>query len=295
LKCKYPLAGMFSTQVDGGCSVEGVIRQDGGVHGVIQRVEYDWWRNGAGDAVGSPDIVVDRVAGFPALAEKDLLPALKIKEEIEGAGFDAFERGIKIGFWILRKTIFEDAQGLRSIELRDEWVRERSEAGVQLRGEIGGMELAKELVRGVIGEAHVGAEEDLVKNRSSQKVGHLLLFHDIARESQGMAAAGEDEAGDAAVDGGQESEFALFEVDFHVAAAEFDTVGGHQLVGGSGIETQGIERVVEFVRRRRGGGRDGRRKETPQDRKCHTWPHARSVVTFGMAEQGRAGSFEEAD
>ena len=116
---------------------------------------------------------------------------------------------------------------------------------------------------------------------------HLLLFDDIARESQGMAAAGEDEARGAAVEGGQESEFAFFEVDFNVAAAEFDTVGGRELVGGSGIDAQGIERVVEFVRRLLGGGRDGRRNETPQDEKCHPWPHARSVVTFGMAEQGR--------
>jgi hypothetical protein len=44
-----------------------------------------------------------------------------------------------------------------------------------------------------------------------------------------------------------------------------------------------------------GGRRDGRRNETPQDEKCHTWQHLRSVVTFGMAEQGRAGSVEEAD
>ena len=115
LKCEYPLAGTFSAHVDGGCGVEGVVRQDGCVHGVIQRVEYSGWRNGAGDAVGSPNIVVDRVAGFPALAKEHLLLPLKIEEEIEGAGFDAFERGIKIGLWILRKAIFEDAQGLRSI------------------------------------------------------------------------------------------------------------------------------------------------------------------------------------
>jgi len=36
-----------------------------------------------------------------------------------------------------------------------------------------------------------------------------------------------------------------------------------------------------------GGGRDRRRNETPQDEECHPWLHARSVVTFGMAEQGR--------
>src|SRR5580700_11440519 len=175
---------MFSAHVDGCRGVQGVVRQDGCFHGVVQRVEYDWRRNGAGDAIGSPNIVVDRVAGFPGLTEKDLLLPLKIEEQIEGAGIDAFDRGIKIRLWILRKVIFEDAQGLRSIEVRHEGVRERSEIGVQLRGEIGGMELAEEIVRGVIGEAHVGAEEYLVKNRSSQKMRHLLLFDDIARESQ---------------------------------------------------------------------------------------------------------------
>src|SRR5271156_3084997 len=116
LKCKQPLAGIFSAHVDDCRGVQGVVRQDGCFHGVVQGVEYDWRRNGAGDAVGSPNIVVDRVAGFPGLAEKDLLLPLKIEEQIEGAGIDAFDRGIKIRLWILRKVIFEDAQGLRSIE-----------------------------------------------------------------------------------------------------------------------------------------------------------------------------------
>lgn len=195
----------------------------------------------------------------------------------------------------MREAIFENAQGLRSVELRDERVRERSEGGVQLRREIGRMELAKEIVGGVIGEAHVGAEEYLVQNGSSQKMCHLLFFHDIARESQGMAAAGEDEACDMAIDRSQESEFAFFEVDLHVPAAEFDAVSCSELVGGSGIETQSVDCVIEFVRRLIGGGGDGRRNETRQEKKCHPWPHARSVVTFGIAEQGRGGQASEED
>lgn len=123
---------------------------------------------------------------------------------------------------------------------------------------------------------------------------HLLFFHDIARKSQGMAAAGEDEAGDPAVDGREESEFAFFEIDLDVAAAKFDTVGGNELVGGGGIKTQGVECVIEFVGRLIGGVY-GRGDETQQDEECRPWPHARSVVTFGMAEQGREERGSEED
>ena len=105
--------------------------------------------------------------------------------------------------------------------------------------EIGGVELAEEIVGGVIGEADVGAEEFLVENRSAQKMRHLLFFHDLAWKGESMAAAGEDEAGDAAVDGSEESEFAFFEIDFHIAATKFDAVGGDKLVSGSGDRDAG--------------------------------------------------------
>ena len=36
-----------------------------------------------------------------------------------------------------------------------------------------------------------------------------------------------------------------------------------------------------------GGGGYGQRRKTPHDKKCPPWPHVRSVVTFGIAEQGR--------
>lgn len=69
---------------------------------------------------------------------------------------------------------------------------------------------------------------------------HLLLFHDLARESKGMATAGENEAGNAAVDGCQEGEFPFLKVNLDVAAAEFDAIGGDELVSGSGIKAQRV-------------------------------------------------------
>jgi len=165
----------------------------------------------------------------------------------------------------VREAIFENAQGLGSVELRDERVRERSEGGVQLRNEINRVELAQEIVGSVIGEAHIGGEEFLVQNGSAQKVSHLLFLDRFTRERQSVAAAGEDEAGDAAVHGSQKSKFAFFKIDFHVAATELDAVGGRELVGGRRIETQGVDGVVEFVGRLIGGGGYGQRNETPQD------------------------------
>ena len=110
------------------------------------------------------------------------------------------------------------------------------------------MELSEEIIRGVIGEAHIGAEEFLVQNGSAEKVSHLLFFHRFARERQSVPAAGEDEAGDVSVKGSEKSEFAFFEVYFHIATAEFDAVGGGEFVSGRRIETQIVDGVVEFVR-----------------------------------------------
>ena len=124
-----------------------------------------------------------------------------------------------------------------------------------MRFELGDSELMEEVVGGVIGEADVGAEKYLVENRSAEKTRHLLFFDYFAREGESMTAAGEDETGDPTVDGSEESEFSFFEIDFHIAATKFDSVGSDKLVGGSGIEAEGVERVVEFA-----GGLIGGRK-----------------------------------
>ena len=70
---------------------------------------------------------------------------------------------------------------------------------------------------------------------------HLLFFHRFARKGQGVAAAGEDEAGDVAVDGRKKASSAFFKIDFDVAAAELDAIGCIDLIGRRRIESQGGE------------------------------------------------------
>ena len=82
---------------------------------------------------------------------------------------------------------------------RREFQRE-AKLRVLLRRDLGILELAKELVRGVVREtqAHVG--EVLVENRSAEKTGHLLFFDGAAGRREDVAAPGEHCAGDAAVE-----------------------------------------------------------------------------------------------
>lgn len=149
------------------------------------------------------------------------------------------------------------------------------------------MELMEEILRGVVGEAHITAEELLVQNGSVQETRHLLFFDQFARESQDVAASGEDETGDLAVAGGEKGKFAFFEIELDAATAEFDAIGGNNLIGGGRIEAESVQSVVELVRRLIGRRTDCRCNQAGQNRKCHPGPHTGSVVTFGIAEQGR--------
>src|SRR5580658_4922729 len=123
---------MFGAQMDSGGGVEGVVRLDSRVQRVVECVEMDCWRNRAGNTVGCPNVVVDSVAEFPPLAEKDLLPPLGVEEDIEGACLDSLECCIKVGLWILREAILKNSQGLGSVEFREKRVRKRSKGSVQL-------------------------------------------------------------------------------------------------------------------------------------------------------------------
>jgi hypothetical protein len=62
-----------------------------------------------------------------------------------------------------------------------------------------------------------------------------------------MAAAEKYGAGNATFEWLQKSELALFEGEFHIAAAELDTIGGVDFVGGRGIDAEGIELVIDFA------------------------------------------------
>jgi hypothetical protein len=101
-----------------------------------------------------------------------------------------------------------------------------------------------------------------------------------------MAAAGEDYTGDLAIERGEEGQRALVKRKDGIAAAEFDAIGGGDVIDGCGVNAQRIQRIIQFVgcSLRRSVSR--RREETPQRDELHPNPHTGSVVTFGMEEQG---------
>jgi hypothetical protein len=78
---------------------------------------------------------------------------------------------------------------------------------------------------------------------------HLLFFDGVARKCEGVAAARKDEAGDASVHGSEKGQLAYFEGDEHIAAAEFDAIGGNDLICGRGIDAEGVECIVKLVGR----------------------------------------------
>ena len=75
---------------------------------------------------------------------------------------------------------------------------------------------------------------------------------------EGVTAPGKDGAGNATVERRQESKLALFERELRIAAAEFDAIRAGNFVDGGRVEAEGVQRVVQFMRRlfarRRHGG-----------------------------------------
>ena len=137
----------------------------------------------AGDAVGSPDIVKGLAVALVKLTEEERLVSLHIQHDIEKPGGGAVQPGIEVGFWILREAIKENAQGLAGVEMRQDGLPSNDEGQIHLRREIGGVELAKEFVRGIVGETEISGVELLIKDRRTEEIGHLLLFDGITRES----------------------------------------------------------------------------------------------------------------
>jgi len=146
--------------------------------------------------------------------------------------------------------------------------------------------LAKEFAGGVVGEAEISSEELLIQDGCAEEVAHLLFFDGIAREGQGVAAASEDDTGDLAVQRGEECQRTLVEGKNGIAAAEFDAIGGGDVIDGCRVDAQSIQRIVQFVGCSFGGRGNRRRQKTPQRDELRPNPHVGSVVTFGMEEQG---------
>lgn len=104
-----------------------------------------------------------------------------------------------------------------------------------------------------------------------------------------MAAAGENCAGDTPVQRGEKSQGAFFEGEDCIAATELDPVFGGDVVDGGGINAECANRIIQFMRCSIRGRQKSRGQKTPQPEKLHPNPHIRSVVTFGMGEQGEPG------
>jgi len=88
------------------------------------------------------------------------------------------------------------------------------------------LELAKELVSGGVGEAKISRKKVLIENGRPEEIAHLLLLRRVARESQGMAAPGENCAIDIPIKRGEKGKCAFFEREDCIAAAELDPVFG---------------------------------------------------------------------
>ena len=99
------------------------------------------------------------------------------------------------------------------------------------------MELAKEFAGGGVGEAKISRKKILIEYRRTKEIAHLLLLRGVARKSQGMTAAGENCTGDISVKWGEKSQGAFFEGKNGIAAAEFDSISGDDMVDGGSIDT----------------------------------------------------------
>ena len=131
--------------------------------------------------------------------------------------------------------------------MRQNWVPMGRGGGVGFRVESRGSELVQEVSGSCIGEAYVGAGEILVEDRRVEEARHLLFFDGVARESENVAAAGKNGAGDFVIQRGEKNQFALIEGDFGIAATQLYVMLGFNLISGSGVEAQGVEGIVELM------------------------------------------------
>ncbi|PYU88013.1 MAG: hypothetical protein DMG51_00615, partial [Acidobacteria bacterium] len=87
----------------------------------------------------------------------------------------------------------------------------------------------------------------------------------------------------------------LFKGENGIATPQLDMMGGSNAINIGGIDTQRLNRIIQFMRRSFRAWKDCRRQETPQREEDCLRPHTRSVVTFGMREQGGRRELTTAD
>src|ERR1700730_12849855 len=244
LKGQGTLAAGFSADADRGGSFQTVVGENGSLDVVTQSAERDKTRGKTGNGVGGPDVVESLCGSFLELAEEEGLVPLEIQDDIKGAGHGAFEGGVKVRWWVLRKAIEENAQRLSRIEGRQRWLPLSGKRRIHLGLQFGRLELAKEFVGGSVGEAKISRKKILIEYRRPEEIAHLLLLRGVAWESQGMTAAGENRVGDISVKRGEKGQGAFFERQNGIAAAEFDPVSGDDMVDGGSIDTESVDRII---------------------------------------------------
>ena len=72
-------------------------------------------------------------------------------------------------------------------------------------------------------------------------------------------------------------------------------VCGRDAINIGGIDAQGLERIIQFMWRTLRRWQNRRRQKTPEREKYSPRLHTRSVVTFGMREQGGRRRHSAAD
>src|SRR5579862_6464684 len=153
-----------------------------------------WKARGAGEATDGREEL--QIVHFSGLSQHFRLVTCFVVDKVEGTGLHAAETRREIGMGCSGKRFVEQAQRVGGIAREHSGLPQIGEGLVGLRGDMGGLQLVEKFVGSVHTEAHVGAGKVLVKHRSVQEIGILLLFDRVAGGGENMSAAGENSAGD---------------------------------------------------------------------------------------------------
>ena len=250
-----------SAKINAGAAFERVVWMDGGINVVAKSVKGRSERLGARQGVGGPNVVIGKIANATRLTQHEIFDARVIDEDIERAGNGAVESAMKE---MRRRRIVpfkEDAKGVVWIETFEGNLPGGEQGGIGRGSNFGALELGKQVLGSVVGEAEIAGVELLIENRSAKETGELLFFDGIARKREGVTDAGKNKAGDAALKRLEKSEFSLGEVQGDVGLVDFDAVLGGDGVDGLRIETKRIQGGDNIAGRVRGGYPEGKKEK----------------------------------
>src|SRR5271169_2911599 len=161
-----------------------MVEMNDGIDVVLQGVEADWERGYFGKRVGSPNIVVGRFGDSARLAQCEIVGTHRVEKNVEGTAYNPVHAGMKKLRWDGSKFLDQDTQRVRRIQALQAGNPERGElligGGCQTRA----LQFPHEFLVRIIGEANVGGEKLLVKNRGFQESRDLLPFNGIARQGE---------------------------------------------------------------------------------------------------------------